>query len=623
MSKRILPFVLFFTALPGFSRDKAETWIEVRSEHFIVNTNSNEKQARKIAGQFERMRSIFHAEFPKLPIDPPSPVIVLAIRDEKDFRALEPAEYLKKGQLQLGGLFLRAPDKNYMLMRIDAEGNHPYEVIYHEYTHLLLAKDAEWLPLWLNEGLAQSYETTLIHDKEVQIGQPSEQNIRLLRQQSILPLATLFKVDQKSPYYHEENKGSIFYAESWALTHMLTIKESHDKTHLISDYEQLLARGTDPIAAATTSFGDLRQLEDALRNYVRQQGFYFTKVPLVTEVDESAFKAQPLTESQSEALRADFLAYNQRIPDANVLLEQVLKEDPKNVSAHETMGYLAFREGHIEDAKKWYGEAVQLDSQSYLAQYYFAAISMNGKMAPGDEARVEASLRSGIKLNPSFAPTYDRLAVFLTTHNGDLQEAHMMGLQAISLEPANVGYRMNVANILLQMHQSKNAVNVLRLAEKLAKTPEEVQQVENFLMHAQEYDAEQDAFAEQQREMAEDAKAENEQPESTAGVGDGGVPNLKHRDTFVAKGPHRFLVGVLKSVHCSTPQIDLTIDSGGKTLPMHAENYYKLQFSTLNFTPSGDLNPCKDLEGRPAKVEYVESADQSTPARVLSVELHK
>ncbi len=623
MPKPILPLVLLFAALPGFSRDKAETWIEVRSEHFVVNTNSNEKQARKIAGQFERMRSMFHAEFPKLPIDPPSPVIVLAIRDEKDFRSLEPAEYLKKGQLQLGGLFLRAPDKNYVLMRIDAEGDHPYEVVYHEYTHLLLAKDAEWLPLWLNEGLAQFYETTLIHDKEVQIGQPSPQNILLLRQQSILPLATLFKVDQKSPYYHEENKGSIFYAESWALTHMLMIKESHDKTHHISDYEQLLAKGTDPIVAATNSFGDLRQLEDALRRYVQQQGFYFAKVPLVTEVDESAFKAQPLTPAQSEALRADFLAYNQRVPDAKALLEQVLKDDPNNVSAHETMGYLAFREGNLEEAKKWYGEAVQQDSQSYLAQYYFGAISMNGMMAPGDAPRVEASLRSGIKLNPSFAPTYDRLAVFLTTHHGDLQEAHMMGLQAVALDPANVGYRMNVANILLQMHQSKNAVIVLQTAEKLAKTPEEVQQVENFLMHAQEYDTEQDAFVEQQRQMAEAAKAENAQPESAEGVGSGAVPTLKRRDSFVAKGPHRFLVGVLKTVHCSTPQIDLTVDSGGKLLVVHAENYYKLQFSALNFTPSGDLNPCKDLEGRPAKVEYVESADQSVPARVLSVELHK
>ncbi len=623
MLKRILLFVLLFAALPALCRDRPEEWTEVRSEHFIVNTNSNEKQARKIAGQFERMRSMFHAEFPKMQIDPPSPVIVLAIRDEKDFRALEPEEYLRKGQLKLGGLFLRAPDKNYVLMRIDAEGDHPYEVVYHEYTHLVLAKDAEWMPLWLNEGLAQFYETTLIHDKEVDIGQASQQNIMLLRQQSILPLATLFKVDQQSPYYHEENKGSIFYAESWALTHMLMIKDGHEKAHHLSDYIQLLAKGTDPIGAAITSFGDLRQLEGALRKYVQMQAFYFSKEPLITEVDESTFKARSLTESQSEALRADFLAYNRRIPDANALLALVLKDDPNNVSAHETMGYLAFREGRVEAAKKWYGEAVQLDSQSYLAQYYFAAISMNGKMAPGDEARVEASLRSGIKLNPSFAPTYDRLAVFLTTHHGDLQEAHMMGLQAISLEPANVGYRMNVANVLLQMHQSKNAVNVLRLAEKLAKTPEEVQQVENFLMHAQEYDAELDSVAKQQQQRADEATADGEQPESTAGVGDGTVPTLKHRDTFVAKGPHHFLVGVLKSVHCSTPQIELTVDSGGKTLAMHTDNYYKIQFSALNFTPSGDLNPCKDLEGRPAKVEYEESADQSAPARVLYVELHK
>ena len=519
MLKRILLFVLLFAALPALCRDRPEAWTEVRSEHFIVNTNSNEKQARKIAGQFERMRSMFHAEFPKMQIDPPSPVIVLAIRDEKDFRALEPEEYLRKGQLKLGGLFLRAPDKNYVLMRIDAEGDHPYEVVYHEYTHLVLAKDAEWMPLWLNEGLAQFYETTLIHDKEVDIGQASQQNLMLLRQQSILPLATLFKVDQQSPYYHEENKGSIFYAESWALTHMLMIKDGHEKAHHLADYIQLLAKGTDPIGAAITSFGDLRQLEGVLRKYVQMQAFYFSKEPLVTEVDESTFKARSLTESQSEALRADFLAYNRRIPDANALLALVLKDDPNNVSAHETMGYLAFREGRVEEAKKWYGEAVQLDSQSYLAQYYFAAISMNGKMAPGDEARVEASLRSGIKLNPSFAPTYDRLAVFLTTHHGDLQEAHMMGLQAISLEPANVGYRMNVANVLLQMHQSKNAVNVLRLAEKLAKTPEEVQQVENFLMHAQEYDAELDSVAKQQQQRADEATADGEQPESTAGVG--------------------------------------------------------------------------------------------------------
>ena len=100
------------------------------------------------------------------------------------------------------------------------------------------------------------------------------------------------------------------------------------------------------------------------------------------------------------------------------------------------------------------------------------------------------------------------------------------------------------------------------------------------------------------------------------------VPRLKHRD-FIAKGPHRFAVGVLKDVHCDNPALDLTVSAKDKQLPVHGDNYYKIPFSTLGFTPSRDLNPCKDLENRPAKVEYVESADPSLPAQLLSVELHR
>src|SRR5215472_12996170 len=41
----------------------------------------------------------------------------------------------------------------------------------------------------------------------------------------LLPLPTLFTVDETSPYYLEEKKGAIFYAECWALTHYLTLKD--------------------------------------------------------------------------------------------------------------------------------------------------------------------------------------------------------------------------------------------------------------------------------------------------------------------------------------------------------------------------------------------------------------
>jgi hypothetical protein len=88
-------------------------------------------------------------------------------------------------------------------------------------------------------------------------------------------------------------------------------------------------------------------------------------------------------------------------------------------------------------------------------------------------------------------------------------------------------------------------------------------------------------------------------------------------------GPHHFLVGKLQDVHCHEPSIDLNISVKGKTMALHNGNYYKIGFSALGFTPSGDLNPCKDLEGMAAKIEYVESSAKPAVAYVVAIELHK
>jgi Flp pilus assembly protein TadD len=545
MLKRILLLLPVFAAALAAARDKPENWIRVQSPHSVVVTNSNEKQGRHVADQFERMRSMFHTAFPKIQVDPGSPIVVLAIKDEKDFRALEPEDYLAKGSLKLGGLFLRAPDKNYVLMRMDAEGEHPYSVVYHEYTHLIMSKAAEWMPLWMNEGLAQFYQNTDIHEKDVSLGQPDAQNILMLRQNRLLPLATLFAVDDKSPYYHEEHKGSIFYAQSWALTHYLFVADHQAKTSRLAQYSELLIQKVDPVTAATQAFGDLKHLQSELEGYIRQDSFSHFKMTTTTEVDESAFKVKTMPLAEADAVRADFLAYNGRTADAQTLLDHILQEDPQNVSAQETLGFVEFHQGHVEEARKRYAQAAQLDSQSYLAHYYFAAMSMNGPLAPADETRVEASLRSAIKLNPVFAPTYDRLAVFLGMHNRNLEEARMMGLTAISLDPANIGYRINVANLLLRMNRGQNAVEVLRYAAKMTKTPQESDAVDHMLMNAQEYAARQSQSGHQGQVAADAVTTDSEQATSTTDV-----PHLAPRKEFVPSGPHRFVIGVLKSVHC-------------------------------------------------------------------------
>src|SRR6185437_12769082 len=184
-------------------------------------------------------------------------------------KALEPADYLKKGQLNLAGYFQPGPEKNYILLRLDAAQEHPFSTVYHEYTHFAFSGAAEWMPLWLNEGIAEFFQNTDIQGKDVNLGQPSQDDVLYLRENRLIPLPVLFAVDHNSPYYHEENKGSIFYAESWALVHYLRVKDFKERTNRLGDYAELLARKTDPIGAATTAFGDLNKLQQQLDLYVR------------------------------------------------------------------------------------------------------------------------------------------------------------------------------------------------------------------------------------------------------------------------------------------------------------------------------------------------------------------
>jgi len=163
------------------------------------------------------------------------------------------------------------------------------------------------------------------------------------------------------------------------------------------------------------------------------------KMNRAVAVDESAFQFRSIPSTDADAIRADVLVYNQRTRDAQALLDSVLRDDPKNALAHETMGYLKFREGDIQAARKWYGEAVKLDSQSYLANYYYGAMSL-GPASQGEDPDIESSLRTCIKLNPGFAPAYDALARYYMRDPAKSNEAHILNVRAIILEPDNIGY---------------------------------------------------------------------------------------------------------------------------------------------------------------------------------------
>lgn len=615
MRGRIACAWLVAAALIRPAAASTDQWIEVRSAQFTVLSDAHEKEARQILDQFERMRWVFGALFPEASADPAQPVVVVAAKDRKIFAAMEPAEYLGRGKLNLGGYFLHTLDKNYILLRLDAEYEHPYAAVYHEYTHLQFASASEWMPLWLNEGLAEFMQNTEFRNNDVVLGGPSAGHILYLQQHSMIPLSVLFKVDAASPYYHEEEKASVFYAESWALTHFLIMTDRENHSHRLNDYIKLVRNNEDPATAAEKAFGNLDDLARALGRYVQARAYReLVMSSAAAPIDESAYKIRTLTPSEADALRADVLARVQRTAEAHTLLDQVLKEDPGNVQAHETMGFLAMSEKNFPEALQWYGEAVKLDSQDYLAHYYFAALSMNMGAADEDK-QIESSLQAAIRLNPRFAPPYDRLAVFYAMRRENLEQAHWMSLRAVSLDPGNAGYRVNAASVLLRMGRYDDARATLKGAARVAKNPAELAMVQSQMERVGEIQA---ARAQEQAYAKEQQEAPTPAPVTEVST------EPKH-PTEPANGPHFVVDGVVENTSCHYPsEIEFQIKTAaGKTVTLYNNDFDQIDFTAVRFIPRQSMNPCTDFKGMKIHATYVAARDSSMDGQIVAMVLRR
>ena len=576
MFKRAVGLSILLAACSVVAMASPDQWLEAKSEHFRLVTNAGDKEARHILDQFERMRWMFKTLFPNWNVDPVEPIVVVGAKNGKTFQALEPAAYLAAGQLKLGGLFLRSYDKSYVLLRLDAESNHPFASVYHEYTHVQFSAGSEWMPLWLNEGFAEFIQNTDIRNKDVWLGEPSNDDILYLRQNRLIPLPVLLKVDKNSPYYHEEQKGSVFYSESWALTHMLEVTDKETGVDRISEYLRLVSQHVDSVEAATKAFGDLKKLQEALEFYIRAGNYkQFILSSAAAKIDESTFTIRPMSETEADAIRGDLLVGVNRADEARVLLESVLKADPDNARAHEAMGALEFRAGNRDAAQKWYADAVKLNSDNYFA--YFNLVNLSMSEGKGwDDPSIESNLRTAVKLNPRFYPASEFLATLLSSQD-----------------------------------READAIAVMQDAARASVTPTDAAKAKRKIAEFERMQA--------ARKSAPEIPPDSAVATSTLVTLEQGP---KH-PAMPADGPRHEIVGQIRDVKCSFPAVIEFRVTGAKSLSFYNNNYYKLEFSALGFTPNGSLQPCSDIEGMKARVEYVESSDKTVDGQVVSVELRK
>jgi len=615
MARKWWLLLLLVLALSPTAFAGGDQWVRVTSDHFTVVTDEGEKEGRHVLDQFERMRWVFRKFFPNLNGDEAIPITVVAVKNQKAFDALLPPDRSGKGQFMVAGLFSRNADKNYILLRMGISFNdvHPYASVYHEYTHQQFAAGHLSIPIWLNEGMAEFMQNTEFRDKDVVVGEASRDDILYLRQNTLIPLQVLFKVDEKSPYYHEEQKGTEFYAESWALTHFLMINDNRSHSTRISTYVRLVGKGEDPVVAAQEAFGDLKQLEAALRAYI-DHGQYMA-LALSSEaasIDDSTFKVKEISSIDAEALQADVMAHDQRLDDARTLANKVLTEDANSIQAHETLGYIASRAGQLDDARKWYADAIKLGSKDFLT-YYNAAMFSTG--IDGEDA--ERNLREAIRLNTQYAPSYDRLASVLAMQRKNLDEAHMLNLQAIQLDAGSIAYRINAANVLQAMERYNDALNVLKNAASVAHNERESQLIQSSMRQIEQN---------QQRRAEVFAVASEQQPGQTVTVSEQTTAHAPKFPTLPAAGPRIKSQGQIVHVSCGYPnEMEFQVaPKTGNPVSLYSNDYTTIELTAAaNVQVPDTVNPCHDFEGRAASVEYIKSPTSNVDGQVMTVELLK
>jgi hypothetical protein len=126
----------------------------------------------------------------------------------------------------------------------------------------------------------------------------------------------------------------------------------------------------------------------------------------------------------------------------------------------------------------------------------------------------------------------------------------------VQLDPGNLHYRLNTANILLEMERATDAIAVLQNAMSLAKAPDQVASVQNLLESARQYQSAREQIGQEQQSAAaiqpSDSQAQSAQ--ETSSIAKPAAPDEPH-------GPRHGMRGTIRNVHCSHPAIlELTVE---------------------------------------------------------------
>ncbi|MBX9601646.1 MAG: hypothetical protein K2X35_11590 [Bryobacteraceae bacterium] len=454
-----IPVLLLVSAAVVSGEDK---WLVARTDNFELFTTEGNRQAKEAIQHFERVRAFFAASVTGKR-DNSQPIRIVAFNSEKDFRPFRPGE-------SAFAYYIGGPERDYIVMQ--QLGRESFPVAVHEYTHLLVKHSGSKIPAWLNEGLAELYSSLRPDGEKVIVGDLLAGRYLTLQQEKWIPLDTLLDVDHGSPYYNEKNKTGIFYAQSWALTHMLNLDANFRPK--LGDFLNSIAKGDTAAASFESAYGKTTAMVARdLRKYMDGNRFFAAVFPIKLEAKMENPEIRLADSFELGLALAELHVLGRRTDQARAAYAKLATQNPRSIEVEEGLARLEQYERNFEAAKPHFAKAVELGSKNpRLLRDYVGMLRFTN--AP--EPEVEAALRKAVMYDPAWVEGYVHLSgIALRNRNHEAALAWLARVRSVKPETAYFFF----TNLALANFYKGDKEEALKAATRAAEYAKEDSQKRN------------------------------------------------------------------------------------------------------------------------------------------------
>lgn len=157
---------------------------------------------------------------------------------------------------------------------------------------------------------------------------------------------------------------------------------------------------------------------------------------------------------QGELFAANLVAGAGRKAEAEKLLQQVLKRNPKSAHAYVSLGLLAADRHKPEEARQLFQKAIQVNPEFAQAHYQLGMVALYSD----DLQTAEREFKQTIALDPYSDEGYNNLGL-VYFFQGRLEEAVKHYQKAVELNPAYPDAHVNLGNLYVRKKQYSLAVD--------------------------------------------------------------------------------------------------------------------------------------------------------------------